>query len=178
MERVIVDPLKATPIRTLIVIDALDECKDEEPASAILSVLSRNVDQIPQMKFFITGCPEPRIRSGFRLESLQPITKVLRLHDIEHSSVDSDIRSFFRTHLSHIAKTQSDFSFVEDWPGQYNIDILCGMQLDFSFMLQQLSSLFHPPITHLMRGLISLFHFHKTLLMKEGWALISSTPKS
>ena len=63
MEKVIVDPLKATRISTLIIIDALDECKDEEPASAILSILSRYVDQIPSVKFFITGRPEPRIRS-------------------------------------------------------------------------------------------------------------------
>jgi len=53
MERIIVGPLKATHIQTLIIIDALDECKDEEPASAILSVLSRYVDEIPNVKFFI-----------------------------------------------------------------------------------------------------------------------------
>jgi len=83
IERIIVGPLKATRIRTLIIIDALDECKDEEPASAILSVLSRYVDKIPNVKFFITGRPEPQIRSGFRLKSLQPVTEVLRLHDIK-----------------------------------------------------------------------------------------------
>ena len=70
MEKLIVEPLKAANIPTLIIIDALDECKDEEPASAILSILSRYVDQIPNVKFFITGRPEPRIRSGFRLKSL------------------------------------------------------------------------------------------------------------
>ena len=42
MEKLIVGPLKATGIPTLIIIDALDECKDEEPASAILSILSRD----------------------------------------------------------------------------------------------------------------------------------------
>ena len=40
VEKVIVGPLKVTHVRTLIIIDALDECKDNEPASAILSVLS------------------------------------------------------------------------------------------------------------------------------------------
>ena len=58
MEKAIVGPLKTTQIQTLIIIDALDECKDEEPASAILSNLSRYVDQIPNVKFFITGRPE------------------------------------------------------------------------------------------------------------------------
>ena len=125
MEMLIVGPLEATSISTLIVIDALDECKDEEPASAILSVLSRYVDQIPHVKFFITGRPEPRIRSGFRLESLRPITEVFRLHDVERSSVDHDIKLYFRTQLAGIAKSRSDCDFTEDWPGSPAIDVLC-----------------------------------------------------
>ena len=79
MEKVIVGPLKAIRIPTLIIIDALDECKDKELASAILSVLSCYVDEIHNVKFFITGRPEPPIRTGFRLELLRPITEVLSL---------------------------------------------------------------------------------------------------
>jgi len=81
MEKLIAGPLKAANIPTLIIIDALDECKDEEPASAILSILSRYINEIPNVKFFITGRPEPRIRTGFRLKLLLPITGVLKLHD-------------------------------------------------------------------------------------------------
>jgi len=125
MEKFIVGPLKTTCIQTLIIIDALDECKDKEPASAILSVLSRYVGEIPQVKFFITGRPEPRIRSGFRLKSLQPITEVLKLHEVERSLVDSDIRLFFRTELTNIAEARSDCDPTEDWPSPYEIDILC-----------------------------------------------------
>jgi len=58
MEKLIVGPLRATRIPTLIIIDALDECKDEQLASAILSILSRYVNEIPTVKFFITGRPE------------------------------------------------------------------------------------------------------------------------
>ena len=58
MEKLLVGPLKATQTTTLIIIDALDECKDEEPASALLSILSRYMDQVPTIKFFITGRPE------------------------------------------------------------------------------------------------------------------------
>ena len=125
MEKVIVGPLKATCIQTLIIIDALDECKDKEPASAILSVLSRYVDKIPQVKFFITGRPEPWIRSGFRLKSLKPITEVLKLHEVEPSVVDSDIELFFRTELTNVAETRSDCDPTEDWPSAYEIEILC-----------------------------------------------------
>ena len=159
MERVIVEPLKATRIRTLIIIDALDECKDEEPASAILSVLSRYVDMIPRVKFFITGRPEPRIRSGFRLRSLRPITEVLRLHDVERSSVDSDIKLFFKTQLSGIAETRSDDSFAEDWPSPSGIDILCkkaaGLFIYASTVVKFITSRHHTP-TERLNLIISL----------------------
>ena len=125
MEMLVVRPLKAAHISTLIVIDALDECKDEEPASAILSVLSRYVARIPRVKFFITGRPEPRIRSGFRLTPLRPITEVFRLHDVERSLVDHDIKLYFRTRLADIAKSRSDCDFTEDWPNPSDIDLLC-----------------------------------------------------
>ena len=125
MEKLIIGPLKTIRIPTLIIIDALDECKDEEPASAILSILSRYVDQIPNVKFFITGRPEPRIRSGFRLAPLRPITEVLKLHDVERLLVDVDIKLFFRTRLTEIAKNRSDCDVTEDWPLPSDINILC-----------------------------------------------------
>ena len=125
METLIVGPLKATHILTLIIIDALDECKDREPASTILSILSRHVDQIPFVKFFITGRPEPRIRSGFRLAALRPITEVFKLHDVKRQLVDADIKLFFRARLSDIAKNQSCTDVAEGWPHSSDIDILC-----------------------------------------------------
>ena len=125
LEKLIVGPLKATEISTLVIIDALDECVDEEPASAILSILSRYVDEIPQVKFFITGRPETRIRSGFRLKPLRPITEIFRLHDVERSSVDHDIKLFFKTQLADIAKTRSDSDFTQDWPNPLDVEILC-----------------------------------------------------
>jgi len=161
MEKIIVGPLEATRIRTLIIIDALDECKDEEPASAILSVLSRYVDEIPNVKFFITGRPEPRIRSGFRLELLRPITEILRLHDIERSSVDSDIKLFFKTRLIDVVKTRSDCNFTQDWPSPSDISTLCEKAAGFfiyaSTVVKLVASRNHTPTEHLDQ-IISLPH--------------------
>jgi len=131
MEKLIVGPLKAANIPTLIIVDALDECKDEEPASAILSILSRHVDKIPNVKFFITGRPEPRIRSGFRLESLVPITEVLKLHEVKPEVVDSDIELFFCTQLASFAKNRSDCNLIEGWPSSSDIKILCRKAAGF-----------------------------------------------
>ena len=131
MEELIVGPLKASGIPTLIIIDALDECRDEEPASAILSILSRYVNEIPDVKFFITGRPEPRIRSGFRLESLFLITEVLKLHEVKPEAVDGDIELFFRTRLTDIAKNRSDCDLTEDWSSSSDIETLCKKAAGF-----------------------------------------------
>ena len=133
MEKLIVGPLQATHISTLIIIDALDECKDEEPSSAILSMLSRYVEEIPNTKFFITVWPEPRIRSGFCLETLRPITEVLRLHQVKPETVNSDIGLFFQTKLISIVKNQSDCNLTEDWPSPSDIEILCKKATGFIY---------------------------------------------
>ena len=92
MERLIVAPLKEKGISTVIMIDALDECADDEPQSAILSIIGRLVEEIPKVKFFVTGRPEPRIQSGFRLKVLRPLTKIFVLHMVEHFTVNADIQ--------------------------------------------------------------------------------------
>jgi len=131
MEKLIVGPLKAAHIPTLIIIDALDECKDEEPASAILSILSCHVNEIPTVKFFITGRPEPRIHAGFRLKPLLPITEVLRLHEVKPETVNSDIKLYFQTQLTKLAKERSDCSLGEDWPSPSEVKILCEKAAGF-----------------------------------------------
>ena len=131
MEKLLVGPLKATQTTTLIIIDALDECKVKEPASTLLSILSRYVDQIPTVKFFITGRPEPRIRYGFRSDSLAPITGVLKLHEVRPEAVDRDIELFFRTQLAPLVKTRSDLDLTEDWPSPSDIRVLCEKAAGF-----------------------------------------------
>ena len=113
MKKLIVQPLVESAISTVIVIDALDECKDEEPASAILSVLGRFVPQIPNVKIFVTGRPEPRIQRGFRLPLLAQATDVFVLHEVESSRVNSDIRLFFKHRFSELASRRRG---LDGWP--------------------------------------------------------------
>ena len=61
LENLIVGPLSSTNLLCVIIVDALDECVDDQPASTILSVLGRFVKNLPSMKFFITRRPEPHI---------------------------------------------------------------------------------------------------------------------
>ncbi|KAF9644380.1 YVTN repeat-like/Quino protein amine dehydrogenase [Thelephora ganbajun] len=122
MDKLIVRPLKESDIPTVIIIDALDECKDEEPASAILSVLGRFVSQIPRVKFFVTGRPESWIREGFRLPLLAEATDVFVLHNVEPSLINNDIRLFFKQSFLELARRQQE---LDGWPTKEQLDLLC-----------------------------------------------------
>jgi len=123
MERLIVQPLDESSISAVIIIDALDECEDEESASAILSVLGRLASKIPKVKFFLTGRPEPRISEGFRLPLLAKMTDVFVLHEVEPDQIDSDIRLFFKNGFSELASRRRG---LDEWPTEEQLDRLCG----------------------------------------------------
>ena len=122
MEKLIVRPLVKSAISTVIVIDALDECKDEELASAILSVIGQFASRIPRVKIFVTGRPEPRIRNGFRLPLLEKITDVFILHEVKSSLVNSDIRLFFKHRFTELASCRRG---LDGWPAEEQLDALC-----------------------------------------------------
>jgi len=124
MERLLIGPLKATRIRTIIIIAALDECRDKAAGSAILSVLSRYASEIPWVKFVLTGRQNPTFISGIRPEL--PLTvEMFGLHDTGRSSVDRDIKLFLETKLTDIAKTRGDCGPIKIWPTPRDIDALC-----------------------------------------------------
>ena len=167
MEKLIVGPFQTTNIQTLIVIDALDECRDDQPASALLSVLASYVDEIPLVKFFITGRPEPQIREGFRAELLQPHTIIFELHNVDRSSVDSDIKLFLNTRFAEIAKSRSNSGLEEDWPGPHYIDILCrkagGLFIYAATVVKFVSSRHHP-----LDERLALIVLHQKDTSREG----------
>ena len=119
MEKMIVEPLRSADVPTVIVIDALDECKDDEPSSAILSVLGRLAKRAPGVKFFITGRPEPRIKTGFHRLRCPP--NIFVLHDIHPVLINNDIRLFLKHELSELAQRRR----LEEWPSNEHINVLC-----------------------------------------------------
>ena len=123
MKKLIVQPLNESGISTVIIIDALDECEDEESASAILSVLGQFVSKIPEVKFFLTGRPESRISEGFRLPLLAKMTDVFVLHKVEPDQVDNDIRLFFKISFLELAGRRRG---LDNWPTEEQLDRLCG----------------------------------------------------
>jgi len=122
MDKLIVQPLRECDISTVIIVDALDECKDDEPESAILSVLGQFVSEIPKVKFFLTGRPEPWIREGFRLPLLAKAADVLILHKVEPALVNNDIRWFLKHSFLEIANRRGG---LDGWPTEEQGDLLC-----------------------------------------------------
>jgi hypothetical protein len=117
-EHLLVNPVAESGIRTIFVIDALDECKDEETTSIILGFLNKNLHYLPNIKFFITSRPETHIREGFRLTELKGATTTMILHEVASLSVDRDIMIFLETHLTSTAvlANRSDTHLPQEWP--------------------------------------------------------------
>jgi hypothetical protein len=174
VEKLILGPLEATRTPTLIIIDALDECKDEEPASAILSILSRYVDQLPRVKFFITGRPEPRIRTGFRLKPLVPVTEVLKLHEVKPEAVDKDIELLFRTQLANLVRTEATLTLQKNGQAHPMSRFCARRQPGSSSTPQRLSNSLVLKATHPLKGLPLSPPFHKVLPKKGSQELTNS----
>jgi hypothetical protein len=128
MQRLIVEPLLSAKVPTVIVIDALDECRNKDPESAILLVLGRLVSKIPDAKFFITSRPERHIMSGFRGPLLKNATDVFILHQVDRSIVGNDIRRFFNYELSKLACRPG---VDKGWPTDEEVDSLCRRAAGF-----------------------------------------------
>ena len=122
MSKLLVRPLVNSGISTVIIVDALDECKDKDSVSVILSVLDQFVSQIPKVKFFLTSRPEPWILQGFSLPLLAPASNTFDLHKVESSQVSNDIRILFRNRLELAGRRCG----LENWPSEEQLNLLCN----------------------------------------------------
>ena len=149
LEALLVNPLSRANISCIIVIDALDECIDTEPSSAILSVLGQFVHKLPLVKFFITGRPEPRIRTGFRLPLLKDITQIFLLHQVDSTSVDNDIQLYLTQKLTTIATQRSHLDLPSLWPHHDDVKALTekssGLFIFAATMVRFIGSGHHEP---------------------------------
>ena len=89
-------PLAAERDPILIVIDALDECEEQDGA-AVLAILASEIHQLQQLKVFITARPERHIRNALAEYRNH---EEFCLQDIEQSVVEADIRLYLDSRLS------------------------------------------------------------------------------
>lgn len=150
LQCLIIEPLRASGLAIVVVIDALDECRDDQTVSTVLSLFSDQVHQIPAVKIFIASRPDSHLRSGFRLPALQRLTEVMLLHEVEKTLVDHDIATFLQHHLSKITVGRSDLDLsTTTFPSEKEIQALtvkCGGLFIFaSTALHFISSPDHDP---------------------------------
>ncbi|KZV60176.1 hypothetical protein PENSPDRAFT_363435, partial [Peniophora sp. CONT] len=104
----------------VLVVDALDECSDQDLTRDWITKLVLVARKLP-VKLFLTSRPEPHIRQ--HLELLDPsLGQVLRLHDVEQDIVGADIGLFLRHGLESMRPAVSQG--IPDWPMKSDIDTL------------------------------------------------------
>ena len=176
MEKLIVSPFEATQIRTLIIIDALDQCnwqRDRQPAIRFLSSLSQHMAGIPNVKFFVTGRPLGRTWCG--ASEGPPVhcaAKEIRLRHVKYSLVDDDIKLILRTGLKERAKMGRHCNLPRDWPSSHDIDILCsktgGIFLCASTFVESLPSRYDLTIRSLAWDMTLIYCRHSNLYLQSS----------
>lgn len=122
----VLDPLsnldgKDCQSRYVLVIDALDECEDQQDIQIILQLLAEvRLLKIVQLRVFLTSRPEVQIRYDFK-QIHKDEHQDFVLHEIEQSIVDHDISVFLREKLGLIRRK---YQLHADWPEERAITVL------------------------------------------------------
>jgi hypothetical protein len=104
-EKLIMNPMRSMENMTpsaVVVIDALDECEDQDGAETIIDLLLAHAVDLP-IKFFITSRPESFIREKMLESNGSLLLNVIHLHDIEASIVESDIKKYLASALRRLS---------------------------------------------------------------------------
>ncbi|KAL2801707.1 purine and uridine phosphorylase [Aspergillus granulosus] len=122
--------------RLVIVVDALDECDDDNDIQVILQLLPRVQEfNSPCLRFFITSRPELPIRSGFRTIAHHNLI----LHEVPEPIIERDISLFLKRKLVTIRRERS---LSSDWPGHVNVKILVTMSVPLFIFAATICRLF------------------------------------
>ncbi|GAB1525083.1 hypothetical protein RhiTH_008240 [Rhizoctonia solani] len=106
-EELIIKPLKeaesALPEGLVVVLDALDECDNQQSTGCMLDVLLSKAVGLP-IKFVVLSRPEPKIRDQMTHERIK---LRLVLHEINKDEVQTDIETYLRTELIRMKPSEA-----------------------------------------------------------------------
>jgi hypothetical protein len=124
LEELIVNPLRVARdsfTRCIVILDALDECKD---TANVLTALSSHIEELSPLQFLVTSRPENRIRMAFTLQDLHHNTKQLLLHQVKLELVEQDISHYLSLKL---VETRRKYEIKDSWPAPSSIDSLAKL---------------------------------------------------
>ncbi|CAE6383969.1 unnamed protein product, partial [Rhizoctonia solani] len=85
----------------IVVIDALDECENQESTKVVLSTLLHVDDSLHlPIRFFISSRPEPEIHQEMRKRMNAERYSQLILHELDSNTVQTDIHKYIRAALA------------------------------------------------------------------------------
>ncbi|KAJ7328022.1 hypothetical protein DFH08DRAFT_331114 [Mycena albidolilacea] len=123
LRKLIVEPLSSVRESfppCVIVVDALDECRDTAPISIILAALSKHVTNLAPLQFFITSRPEPQISKAMSLAQFHNQAQKFNLHAVELPVVQHDIQQYL---LAKLRETALD-NELHGWPPPEDLHLL------------------------------------------------------
>ena len=88
------------PQKSLIIIDAVDECDIDEDQKTLLILIGKLASQGIPLRFLICSRPEPHIQETFDLDKMKQITRVLTLGDA--FGPNNDIQKYLEDEFSRI----------------------------------------------------------------------------
>ncbi|CAE6526615.1 unnamed protein product [Rhizoctonia solani] len=88
---------KGRPLGLVVVIDALDECEDQEGAGLIINMILAQPN-LP-IKILITSRPESIIRASLENKGSHALFRVCYLHNLDEATIKGDIRAYFEDEL-------------------------------------------------------------------------------
>jgi hypothetical protein len=120
----------AESIGLVFVIDALDECTDDNlgrPGGELLPLLLRGLLQLSgRVKLLLTSRNEPAIVRMFEDASLGMQRAVVQLHDLDSAVVRADIRKYLLRSFADIVENHPEMNLV-DWPSQEDLNIVADV---------------------------------------------------
>ncbi|KAG8695107.1 hypothetical protein FRC09_009393 [Ceratobasidium sp. 395] len=114
-ETLFVSPLREVmrtlPANIVIVIDALDECNDQNGIGKVLKTLLSHAAELP-VKFFVTSRPEAAIMDQMRKKAVEEVRFELRLHEIKHTTVQQDIATYLTARLAQAKLSDAELNIL------------------------------------------------------------------
>ncbi|THZ98194.1 hypothetical protein D6C82_05944 [Aureobasidium pullulans] len=110
----------------VLVIDALDECSNENDIKGIIRTMARQQLPHARLRIIITSRPETLVRLEFS-DKCNILHSSLSLDDVPQHVIDADLARFLHSRFDAIRDHQE--GLTEDWPGLHALNKLlrrCG----------------------------------------------------